>query len=482
MVEITLFVFITTIILILLTRSRSIMNLLTIINSLIVIFFSIYLKIYTNQLLLLANNYLFIDALSIYELLITGTIFLLAAIYARGYVSLLIKEKELKESLVKLFYVAYNLLLISVVGVFVSNNFALLWIFAELSTIFSVILIVVLNAKENIIAAIKYVFITSTAMLFSFAGIILLFAASKTTNIGATLNWNELLEVAGQINPKLLLFSFVLIFIGFAAKSGIVPFHGWLPPSHGKAASDVSVLLSSVVLNIGVYAIIRMFSIINQSIYARSATNILLIFGIVTVGIAGFSMLVRRNLKKLIAFSSIENMGFLLIGVAVGNLFWTLFYMLAHALTKALLFFSAGIIHRQYESMKIGEIRDALKLQPLASIGLIIGSLAIIGTPLFPIFIPKFFILASLSKVSWILTIIVLLFLLVAAGSYIWFIIRILTEQAPSEIKLEKYAIFKTMKIPIIILIIILILLGLFLPEFLSNLLNNIVTQLRMGI
>ncbi|MDD2777548.1 MAG: proton-conducting transporter membrane subunit [Methanocellales archaeon] len=476
---IILLFFILSFIIIILAKSNALINILTIFNSLIAIVTPIYLFVYAAlPISLLSNNYVSIDALSLYEILIAGVIFFLASIYAKGYVFLLVKENELKESNIKLFYLAYNLLFISTIGVFVSNNLALLWIFAEITTIISAVLIVVLNAKENIIAAIKYIFITSTAMLFSLVGLVFLFAASKSAGIEPTLNWNELLQVAGQISPQLLLFSFVLIYIGFAAKSGIVPFHAWLPPSHAKAASDVSVLLSSVVLNIGIYAIIRMYSLIHPTIYGQTASNVLLVFGIITVGIAGFSMPVRRNIKKLIAFSSIENMGFILIGVAVGNLFWTLFYVLAHALTKALLFFSAGIIHRQYGSVKVGEIRNVLKLQPLAATGLIIGSIAIIGTPLFPIFIPKFFIIASLSKVSLSLAFILLMFILIAASSFVWFILRIVTEQGNTP---EKYPIFINMKMPIVILIIMLLLLGVYMPKILFDFLNVISSQLGFG-
>ena len=235
--------FIVSLIMIALTRSKGLANALTVINSIMVIAASIYLFIHVDfPIILLSNNYFSIDMFSLYEIFITGVIFLLASIYAKGYVSLLIRDNELKESNLKFFYLAYNLLLISTIGVFLSNNLALLWIFAEITTILAAVLIVILNAKENIIAAIKYIFITSTAMLFSLVGLIFLFAASKTTGIESTLNWNELMHVASQINPKLLLFSFVFIFIGFAAKSAIVPFHTYLPNVYSKAASDVCVL------------------------------------------------------------------------------------------------------------------------------------------------------------------------------------------------------------------------------------------------
>ncbi|VVB77817.1 F(420)H(2) dehydrogenase subunit M [uncultured archaeon] len=462
---------------VLFSRSRKTMNYVTVLHSLSIILIYSYLLLRFNlPISVLKNNYLMLDAFSIYEILIAGIIFLLAAIYAEGYIKSLIHEKEFNKTNIKLFYLSYNFLLFSMVLVFSSNNLALLWIFAEITTILSATLIVTLNAKENIVAAMKYVFITSTAMLFSFIGLIFLFAASKSVNGVSTLNWDVLFSISQQISPQLLFFSFIFMFIGFAAKSGIVPFHTWLPPSHSKAASDVSALLSGVVLNIGIYAIIRMYVLIAPTSMGPAASIILMIFGILTVAVASLSMLVRTNLKKLIAYSSVENMGFMLIGIALGNMFWVLYYILAHALVKALLFFSAGIIHRQSGSMKAGNIKDILKLQPLACFGLIIGSIAIIGTPLFPIFFPKFYILTSLAQSSLLLCLLVLFFLFVAAGSFIWLIINLTTFQGKE--KIEKYRIYLSMKIPIIILIVILFILGVYFPQGLQNLLKIITLKL----
>lgn len=467
-------------IIILSSKSHKIMNDISILYSGFIIIFFAYLLFKGNFPISFSNNnYLLVDGLSIYEIIIAGIIFLFSSVYAKGYVECLIKEKELNKTIIKLFYISYNLLLLSMVLVFSSNNLALLWIFAEITTIISAVLIVTLNAKENIVAAMKYVFITSTAMLFSFIGIILLFAASKNVNSISTLNCNVLLQISQQIPPQLLIFSFVFIFIGFAAKSGIVPFHIWLPPSHSKAASDVSALLSGAVLNVGIYAIIRIYALVYPTSMSHVASNILMVFGIITVAIASLSMLVRNNLKKLIAYSSVENMGLLLIGIATGNIYWVLYYTLAHSLVKTLLFLSAGIIHRQYGSMKVKDIKNVLKLQPLASIGLIIGSIAIIGTPLFPIFLPKFFILTTLGKDSLILLFLVLLFLLIAASSFIWFILRLITQE--DEKSIEKYKIYLSMEIPIIILILMLIFLGVFFPQSFAKILNLITSQLGFG-
>jgi hydrogenase-4 component F len=461
---------------VILARSFKAMNYASIAYAAFIIALSVYLLGWAQlPLKFLNSHYFFIDTLGAFEIMVTGIIFFLAAVYAGGYIKCLIDEGELSKTNVMLFYLGFNSLLFCMVMAFSSNNLSLLWIFAELTTILSAVLIVTLNAKDNIIAAMKYVFITSTAMLISFIGFIFLFAASKNITGGQTLNWDALMQASQQIPPQMLLFSFVFILIGFAAKSGIFPFHTWLPPSHSKAASDVSVLLSSGVLNIGIYAIIRVYALVAPSSMGHIASNIMLLLGVLTVGIASFSMLTRTNLKKLFAFSSIENMGFLLIGIVVGNIYWVLFYILAHSLVKALLFFSAGIIHRQYGSIIAKDINNLFKLQPLAAAGLIIGSIAIIGTPLLPIFVPKILILASLAKTSLALPAIVLLFLLVAAGSYAWIVIRIVTQQGKTT---DQFHIFSSMKIPIVILILILLVLGIYPPPALANIAAQISSQL----
>ncbi|HII16712.1 TPA: hydrogenase membrane subunit [Candidatus Woesearchaeota archaeon] len=464
---------------IILSRSLNMMNYVTVFHSVFVALFPVYLLVKgVLPAVFHKSRYLVVDTLGAYEILITGVIFFFAAIYAKGYVACLIKEGELSKANVKLFYLGYNSLLLAMVLAFSSNNLSVLWIFAEITTIVSAVLIVTLNAKENIVAAMKYVFITSTAMLFSFIGLILLFAASKNGSGAATLNWDALLQASHQIQPQLLFFSFVFIFIGFAAKSGIVPFHTWLPPSHSKAASDVSVLLSGSVLNIGIYAILRVYALVAKSSMGHEASMMVLVFGIITVGIASLSMLQKTNLKKLIAYSSVESMGFMLIGIAAGNIFWVLYFVAAHAMVKALLFFSAGIIHRQYGSMSMAEIKGVFRLQPLAALGLIIGSVAIIGTPLFPMFMPKFYIIASLAKASLFSAIILLLFLLIAAGSFVWLILQLVTMQGAAP---EPYEIYPSMKIPILALILLLLVFGAYFPLPLSGILAEMVSLLGLG-
>jgi hydrogenase-4 component F len=469
-------------VLILASKSPKSMNLYTILNAfagLVAVGYTLIsekLPIY-----FLSNNYLFIDTLSAYEILISSIIFLLAAIYARGYVDSLIKAGELNPRNTRAFYVSFNLLFVSVILVFCSNNLALFWIFAEITTLLSAVLIVFLNAKENIAAAIKYIFIASTAMLFSFVGIIFLFAISKYDLGTATLNWDLLLANAEQLSPGIFALSLILIFIGFASKSGIAPFHTWLPIAHSKAPSDVSAILSGSVINIGMYGIIRIYALAQHTSIQPLISTVFIFFGVLTVAIAALSMVVRTNVKKLIAFSSVENMGFILVGIGIGNgiaLFWVLFHTLAHALSKALLFFSSGIVHHQYNDTRIEFIHDLIKFQPLASWGLILGTASIIGMPLFPLFISKFFILFQLWGTSKIILAITLSLLLIVAASFVIFLINLFGRTKDKE--LPRYNAPLSMKAPIIVLVIVLIILGVFIPLGLKQVLDTIILQLGL--
>lgn len=474
--------------LILLSKSHGAMNAFFILHTLASLAIGVYVLLTTTvPIFETGSEYFYVDHLSLYEILIAALLFFLASVYANGYVESLMQAQELHRNNLKIFYMVFSLLLTTVTLAFFSDNLALFWIFAELTTVFSALLVAILSAKENIDAAIKYIFIASGAMLFSFIGLIFLYTLSGEVLSSGTLNWTLLAKNAALLTPKMLTASFVFLFIGFAAKSGIFPFHTWLPDAHSKAPSAVSAVLSGVLLNIGMYGILRMYAIVRQTQAEAMVSQFLLGFGLLTVAVAVLNMLLQKNLKMLIAFSSVEHMGILLLGIGIGTplaLFWTLFYVLAHSLTKASLFFSAGILHRQYESNLIQDIKDVFSLQPIAGWGFVIGSFAIIGMPPFPIFSAKFFILLEAFGFSKSLVFAVLLLLVIASAAFAKFLIeaftRTSTEAGTEELKTPPlpYVVRSGMKFPIISILFIILALGIFFPEPLENLLNEIVYEL----
>jgi hydrogenase-4 component F len=430
----------------------------------------------------LGGNYFFMDHLGIYEVVISAVLFLLAAIYARGYIERSIDIGEMSQSSLKLFYLAFNLLLMAITYAFFSDNLALFWILAELTTAFSAVLVVILNAPKNIGATLKYVFITSTCMLFAFIGLILMFTLSESTLGAGTLNWSSLMTIASKLSPAIMFAAFLFTFVGFAAKSGIVPFHAWLPSAHSKAPAPVSAILSGSVTSVGIYGIIRMYALVSQTPALSKISIFLIAFGIISMLVAALTMLRQVNLKKLTGYSTIEHMGFLLVALGLGTpiaIFWMLFYVMAHAFTKGSLFFSAGILHHQYESVRMEHIKNALKLQPFASWTLIIGGIAIIGTPMFALFLPKISILLQAASVSPFLLFGLLLIFVIAAGAIGIFLIKLLSQKETADkAEIKPYKAPICMVVPIVVLLSIVFVLGVFFPQQLTDLLNSIVGEL----
>jgi hydrogenase-4 component F len=428
------------------------------------------------------KGYLMADNLAMYEVLTTSIVFLLAAVYGRGYVKALIEKESVRGGSVGLFYTFFNLLLIGIVFSFFSNNLALFWILLESTTVFSGVLIVVISARENIIAALKYVFIASTAMLFSVIGLIILFAMTKQATGSGTLNWNELMQIAGSLSPKYFTFAFIFMFIGFAAKAGIAPFHTWLPQAHARAPSVVSAVLSGVLLNCGSFGIIRLFAIAHRTESWKMISIILIVFGVISIAVAAFSMFSRTNIKKLIAFSSIEHMGLVLVGIGLGTplaLLWTLFHILAHSLIKTLLFFSAGILNHQYNGSKLQEMKNVFKLQPLAAWGIIIGSVAVTGMPPFPMFISKLMLFTQIGTYSLLLLGLLLVLFLIVAAAFAFLLVRSFTQQSEAAVAAPApYSAHWTMKAPIILLFIALIAAGIYLSGGLYDVLASITASL----
>jgi hydrogenase-4 component F len=338
-----------------------------------------------------------------------------------------------------------------------------------------------LNAPKNIGATLKYIFITSTCMLFAFIGLILIFTLTEDVLGAGTLNWSALMSIAGSLSPAIMFAAFIFTFVGFAAKSGIVPFHAWLPTAYSKAPGPISAILSGTVTTIGIYGILRMYTILAQTEAAGKIQIFLIVFGVLSMIVAALTMLRERNLKKLIGYSSIEHMGFILVGLGIGTpvaIFWVVFYLLAHGYTKASLFFSAGIINHQFGGSRLEKIKNVFQLQPFAGWSLILGTFAIIGMPLSAIFLAKFSLLTLSTAVSPALTIVLLTVFLFVSAAFGIFMIRMLSRKEDSTTDVPKFKVEWSMKIPIMILLAIVVTLGVFFPQQLTDLLNTIVYEL----
>ncbi len=319
-------------------------------------------------------------------------------------------------------------------------------------------------------------------MLFSFIGLILIFALTENVLGVGTLSWSTLMASANVLSPGILFAAFMFTFIGFAAKSGIVPFHAWLPSAHSKAPAPVSAILSGSITSVGIYGIIRMYAVVAQTSALPKISFFLIAFGIITMIVAALTMLNQVNLKKLIGYSTVENMGFLLVGLGLGTpvaIFWMLFYTLAHAFTKASLFFSAGIMHHQFEGVRMEHIKNAFSLQPFASWSIVLGGVAIIGMPLSALFLAKISILLQAATLSPVLLFGLLTIFLFAASAFGVFLVKLLTRREDNNSEeTNRYKAPLGMKIPIAILLVAVFVLGVFFPQQLTDLLKTIISEL----
>jgi len=447
-----------------LSRSRRLMNVAAVLNAAGALSLSVYALTTVKLPVYYLDDRLFVlSDLGLYMSAASSLVFLLAAVYCDGYIPDLIGVGAMKGENVRLFYASFNLLLLSTVYAFLSNSLPLFWVFTELTTLFSCVLIVSVRDKGIISAALNYVFIASAAMIFSFMCILMVNALTEGGSV--TLNWDSLAAASHSFNPQLLGLAAIFMFIGFAAKSAIAPFHTGLAPVYGRGPVVFNVLSGSL-LTVGVYGLMRVNSLVADTSAASTFSMILIGFGIVSVAVAAFTMLTQRRLRRLFAFSSVENMGVALIAVGVGTpvaLLWVLYHIAAHAFAKALLFFSSGVVRMQYRTNDDEKIVNVLRLQPLASVGVLIGSAAVIGAPLLPIFLGKFFILSELATLSPVLVGLTVLLLAVVAIGVGYSIICVVTrvdegEQTPTKAP-------SSMTAPILLIIVALFLLGLAMPD-----------------
>lgn len=333
----------------------------------------------------------YLDALSVIVLDITAVIGLLVSIYSAGYLNAELSRGEVSTGRVRLFYILTHSFLFTVFLALTVNNIGILWIAIEGTTLASTFLVGFHNDKYSIEAAWKYVIICSVGIAIALVGIIFLHLSSvEVIDKTQSLQWNVLYDHAKELNSPVLRLSFLFVIIGFGTKSGLAPMHTWLPDAHSQAPSPISALLSGVLLNGALYAVIRVLSIVNHNLGdSRFTGNILMGFGLISIATAAVFILTQKDYKRLLAYSSIEHMG--IVTLAIGlftplSVFAGLLHMINHSFTKVLLFLSAGNILQKYETRNISGIRGLLKVLPVSGLAFLIGLLAISGTPPFSIF------------------------------------------------------------------------------------------------
>ncbi len=341
------------------------------------------------------------DALSAFMVLLIGLVSLASSLYAIGYLRRDLAAKRLTENRVREFYVLTPLFVFAMLLVVLANNLGIMWVALEGTALASVFLVALYNQKSSLEAAWKYIMLGSVGLVLALLGTILTYAsaAGLGTETLAGLNWSYLMTVADKLNPNLLKLAFVFILVGYGTKAGIAPMHTWLPDAHSEAPAPTSAMLSGVFLKVAFYGLLRFHILTTHSLGTTYSQHLLLGFGLFSMCVAAPFILVQTNLKRLFAYSSVEHIGIICVGIGLNAplaVFGALLHMGYHALAKPTLFMASGNIHQKYHTLEMPEIgAGLLRVMPATAMLLAIAVVAATGMPPFGIFLSEFNIVAG---------------------------------------------------------------------------------------
>lgn len=381
--------------------------------------------------LITAGHYLRADRLTAFFLINVGLIFSLVLAYSVGYLRHIPKGRF---SSARWFYGLVFLFLFTMIAVYLSANLGMLWIFVEATTLASALLVGFYNTKGAVEAGWKYLIVCTVGIAFALFGTITLYLAAVRSGMPAetALDWTALMT-SPQLGAarELVKLAFVFVVVGYGTKIGFVPMHSWLPDAHAEAPSPISALLSAVLLNCAMYALLRFDAVTSHAIGSGFSHKLLLIFGGVSVTVAAFLMIVQRDLKRLLAYSSVEHMGIIAIGIGVGGIlgiYGALLHAFNHSLAKTLLFFTTGNIRENFGTLRMDRIRGMAAALPWTSTALVAGTLAIVGMPPFGLFVSELVILsAAFSQAHYFVVVLLLVAISVAFGALLYHFQKMLT-------------------------------------------------------
>ncbi|WP_161633601.1 proton-conducting transporter membrane subunit [Fervidicella metallireducens] len=389
---------ITTMIFSIFTKDIKKTAIINIISSVINVAVVIYLMFRINSIGFLSymNNSIYIDSLSIIQMFVGSGVTFITAIYSYRYVLNELRDEIISERRARVFFTLFNAFVISLLIICISNNIMGMWIGLEGTTIATTFLIGLEKNKLSLEAAWKYVILCSIGIGIGFIGIILmLYSAGQETTV-LSLNWTNLLNSYKPINIDMAKIAFTLIFIGIGTKAGFVPMHAWFSDGHSEAPSPVSAMVSGILLNIALYVIVRFYIIIKMVSGIENVKYLFIIFAMISLLVSAFTMLKQTNYKRLLAFSSIENMGIISLGIGFGGhlgIFGGLLHSIIHSFGKTLLFLVAGNLVSVYRTKRIDKIHKLIKTMPMNGVFLILGMLIVTGAPPFGSFFSEFNIL-----------------------------------------------------------------------------------------
>jgi hydrogenase-4 component F len=368
-----------------------------------------------------SGSYLLVDDLNKVFIVLTTFVGFTTSVFSASYIGHEIEIGRLTPRFVRFYHAMYQVLMFAMNLALVANNIGLMWVAIEMATLTTVLMVGIYRTHEALEAAWKYFILGSVGIALALFGTILVYMAARPV-IGEGVDamvWSILITRAAQFDPALLNLAFVFLLLGYGTKVGLAPLHAWLPDAHAEGPTPISAVLSGLLLNVALYALLRFKMLLALNPAAIAPGPLMVIMGLISCLFAAFMLYRRRDIKRMFAYSSIEHMGIIVFAFGMGGAlanFAGLLHMTMHSLTKSAIFFAVGHIAQVKGTQKIADMGGLTVTNPVLGWGLVLGVVAIAGLPPLGIFMSEFLVLSStFAREPW-LAIMLALGILIALG------------------------------------------------------------------
>jgi len=355
-----------------------------------------------------------IDSFNVYLIALTALVGATTSFFSAAYMAQEQANGRLGPGRMRLYHASYQGFLFTMQLALTTNNLGVLWVALEGATLATVLLVSLYRTPESVEAAWKYFIVCGVGIALALFGTVLLYfaAAQVIPDVENALLWTVLAEHAGALQPVVMAIAFVFLLVGYGTKVGLVPMHTWLPDAHSEGPTPMSAVLSGLLLNVALYALVRV-KILTDSALAGGTVHdphlagyLMMGFGVVSFTVAGLFLHRQRDIKRLFSYSSIEHMGLMTFAFGLGGplaTFGGLLHMTVHSLTKSAIFVAVGHASHIARTQTIDGIRGLIQTQPAVGWGLLIGTAAIAGFPPFGVFTSEFLLLsATMQSYPWL--------------------------------------------------------------------------------
>ena len=370
------------------------------------------------------TDILIIDDFNIYLVTLTTFVGFTASVFSASYIGHELEIGRLTPVLLRFYHALYQAMMGAMIVALVANNVGLMWVGVEVATLSTVMMVGMYRTHVAVEAAWKYFILGSVGIALAFFGTILVYLVSQEV-LGEGLPamaWDRMVQSAAKFDSRLLSLAFVFLLVGYGTKVGLAPFHAWLPDAHAEGPTPISAVLSGLLLNVALYALLRFKILLAANPATLNVGAIMVVLGLISLVFAGFMLYRRRDIKRLFAYSSIEHMGIITFAFGIGGPlanFAGLLHMTMHSLTKSAIFYAVGHIAQVKGTQRIADIRGLSVSHPALAVGLALGVVAIAGLPPFGVFMSEFMLVSSSFFRAPILAIVLVTGILVAFGALV---------------------------------------------------------------